>query len=165
MRDYDEYPIIIKDYGVVFTGILLFMVIVIIASYFMGHYPKNEFKELVDTINFLSAMCFIFYVPYLFLLEIPKNFKRKPSFFEFSDDKIYYCHISYEDKNDKITYEITAPIKHVKQVSFCIVTEVFERQGRKDYLSAWRIFFCKSSIAIPLSKLFWFMYYLCTYIF
>jgi hypothetical protein len=130
----------------------------------VGHYPKNEFKELADTINFLGILYCIFYMPYLLLLEIPRNFKKKPSFFEFSDNKIYYCQLPHEDGNDKIIHEVTAPIKYIKQVSFCIVTDVSERQGRKDYLSAWKIFFCKSSIAIPLTKLFWFMDYFCTYI-
>lgn len=48
-----------KDYGVVFTSILLLMIVVIVISYFAGHNPKNEFKDILSTIKFIVIVCFV----------------------------------------------------------------------------------------------------------
>jgi hypothetical protein len=49
----------VKDYGVVFTSILLLMIVVIVISYFAGHNPKNEFKDILSTIKFIVIVCFV----------------------------------------------------------------------------------------------------------
>jgi hypothetical protein len=112
----------------------------------------------------MGIMYCILYIPYAIFLKIPKNFKKEPSFFKFLNNEIYYCNKSHESKNGKIIYEVTAPIKYIKQINFCVVTEVWQRHGRKHYLSPWGLF-RKSAIAIPLTKLFSFTNYFCTYIF
>jgi hypothetical protein len=162
VRDYDKEPIVVKDYGALFAGIFLAIIIIAIAIYAIGHNPKDEFKEFLPTVQFIAIMYCILCAPYVLILKAPKRFKKKPSLFEFSDNKIYHCRMLHE-KNDKIIYEVTAPIKYIKQISFCIVTETHERHGRKHYLSSWGLF-RKSSIAIPLTKLFCFTNYFCTYI-
>jgi hypothetical protein len=164
VRDYDREPIVVKDYSALFTGIFLVMILVAITSYAIGHNPKDEFKDILSAIKFIVIMCCVMYLPYVLLIMMPKSFKKYPSFFSFLNNEIYYCEISHDYKKKKIIKEITAPIKHIKQISFCIVTETYKRHGRKHYLSSWGLF-RKSSIAIPLTKLFSFTHYLFTHIF
>jgi hypothetical protein len=44
-----------------------------------------------------------------------------PSYFEFSNDHIKYYEFNYEEKQKTLLTVKKAQIKHIKQVSFCIV--------------------------------------------
>jgi hypothetical protein len=164
LRDYDKNPIAIKDYGAMFVNTFIFTLLMIAVSYVIANHIEEDLERVSSTIRVIGAILGIFYFSHVLFIQIPKNFKKNPSFFKFSNDEIYYCELCHEYKNEKIVKEITIQTKYIKQISFCVVSEMWKRYGRKHYLSSWGLF-RKSSIAIPLTKLFSFVNYLCTYVF
>jgi hypothetical protein len=162
LRDYDKYPIVVKDYGAIFKNTFISIIFIIMVSYVIANHIEEDLERISSTIRVIGAIIGIFYLPHVLFIQIPKNFRKNPSFFKFSNNEIYYCELCHEYKNEEITKEITAQIEYIKQISFCVVPEMWKRYGRKHYLSSWGLF-RKSAIAIPLTKLFSFANYLCTY--
>jgi hypothetical protein len=166
LRDYDKEPIIIRDYGTVFgciLGIVVIFCLIVFISYklFSGIYIDKDFTY-VD-IGFSCALIVVLLIA-LFII-LPKEAKEKLGIFKFTNEKIHYS-IFKENKNPdyvEIFDEYMAYTKYIKQVSFCIVSDLKDRYGRKHYLSSWGLF-RKSSIAIPLEKLFIFTLYLIEYL-
>jgi hypothetical protein len=96
------------------------------------------------------------------LYQLPKRFKKSPSYFSFSDSNISQIEYYYDHKNKMI--KIIAPLGNVKYVSFCVVSELQERYGRLHYLTPWQLY-RKSSIGVHIGKTVLYIRFLLTYIF
>jgi hypothetical protein len=163
LRDYDKEPIIIKDYGAIFSMTLFFTIFGIAGSYAIATWIEEDLEQLSTTIRVIGAIYGIFYISYMLFILIPKNFNKTPSFFKFSNENIYYRKLSHAHKKEKILNEINADTRYIQKVYFCVIPELCERFGRKHYLTSWQMF-RKSAIAIPLIKLYSFLYYWLTFL-
>jgi hypothetical protein len=159
----DDEPIVVKDYGVLFAKSLLVLLAIVILLTVLK-FAEEDFATTKSSIRTIGVIACAIYILLLIVVKIPRRFHKIPSYFEFSNDCIKYCEFDYERKQKTILTTKEAQIQHLKQVSFCVVTELYQRFGRKHHLSAWKMF-RKSAIAIPLTKLFCFTYYLITFLF
>jgi hypothetical protein len=110
-------------------------------------------------------MLFIIFLLFALIVIFPKEAARRLSVFKFTDDKIFYQEFKNDKKQDYIEIfdERLSYGKYIRQVSFCIMAEVWQRYGRKHYLSSWGLF-KKSPVAMPLTKLLEFISYLLGYL-
>ncbi|MDR1007341.1 MAG: hypothetical protein LBL65_02095 [Campylobacteraceae bacterium] len=166
MRDYDKEPIVVKDYGVFFgvirAGIIIFfLMIFILYNIFSIVFLDKNFNYIKICFEIAIVLFFLFTLVVIF----PKEAAQRLSIFKFTNDRICYKEFKY-NKNQNYTEIFDERLiynKYIKQVSFCIVAEVWQRYGRKHYLSSWGLF-KKSPIAIPLTKLLEFASYLLGYL-
>jgi hypothetical protein len=164
VRDYDREPIVARDYSVLFGSVIVAFITVCLILLFMYNilsiiadanldYVKIGFKAFLITILLISLIIFF-----------PKEITQFRGIFKFTNNNIYYQEFKNNKNPDYVEMidECIAQNKYIKQISFCIVVELYKRYGRKHYLSSWGLF-KKSSIAIPLTKLFSFMCYFLGY--
>ena len=162
-RDYDEEPIIIKDYGAYFQYSLTMLIICVVFIIWIKDLLDGDFKEfslenlLFKSVLFILIIWFIFY-----LYKLPKRFKKFPSYFYFSNSEIIQIEYLYDHKEKMI--KTVAPLQNVENVSYCIVSELQERYGRLHYLTPWQLY-RKSSIGVHIGKLVLYIRFLLTYIF
>jgi hypothetical protein len=118
-------------------------------------YVKVAFKSFL-IVMFLISLTLLF----------PRELKYLRGTFKFTNNNIYYqkfknnINSNYTETLD----ECMAQSQYIKQISFCVMTELYKRYGRKHYLSSWGLF-RKSTIAIPLTKFSCFTCYILVYIF
>jgi hypothetical protein len=161
-RDYDDEPIIIKDYGAYFQyslGMLIMCLVLIIwfKDWFDGNIKKLELKEILfDGILLILILWFLYY-----LYNLSKNFKKLPSYFYFSDSEIYQIEYFYDYKEKMI--KTISPLDSAEYISYCIVAELQERYGRLHYLTTWQLY-RKSSIGVHIGKLVLYIRFLLTYL-
>lgn len=162
-RDYDRNAVVIKDYGAYFQAGFLMLLLPLILILWIGDFQNGRFEK----INFYSFEFFRIVITVLFMLwfvnylfKLPNRFKQAPSIFSFAENEIHHSRYMYDGDFGKI--EIHAPVKNIKLVAFCIVSELPYRYGRWHYLSSWQLY-RKSSIGIHIGKATLFLRYLITY--
>lgn len=164
IRDYNKEPIVIKDYGSYFQSSLI-MVLGVIAIYIItGQVLDGSFQTLhyyeFAFMRIIFVVLFIFwYVHYIY--KFSYEFEKKPSFFKFTSDEIYYENPFYDKEELKIKFHV--PVMSIEKVSCCVVAELPERHGRWHHLSSWQLY-RQSSIGVHIGKATLFIRYLATYI-
>ena len=159
MRNYDENPIIINDYGALFLAgwyIILFSILV------FGFAFSDYDYGLLHRIYLIALPAYLvlsdLHDTYIFA---PRVFKQKPSFFRFSSEQIY--HIEYVYVNKVESKEKIALVKDVEKVYFCVISELDRRYGRFHFFTPYQLY-KKSSIGVHFNKTKDFIRYLLVYL-
>ncbi len=103
MRNYDENPIIINDYGALFLVgwyIILYSIIVFVFAFSDYELLYRIYLIVLPT----SFLLFCLYNTYVFA---PRVFKQKPNFFRFSSEQIYhieYVYVNKVESKEKIAF-------------------------------------------------------------
>ena len=161
-RDYDKDPIVIKDYGAYFQYGIAQLILLIVLLIWLKNWISGDFKEfnqgrLLFEIALLALVIWFLY----YLYQLPKKFRTSPSYFYFSNSEIFQVEYFYDSESKNI--KTVAPLANVKNVSFCIVSELQERYGRLHYLTPWQLY-RKSSIGVHIGKTVLYIRFLLTYI-
>ena len=157
LRNYDENPIIINDYGALFLAgwyIILFSILVF--GFAFSDYGLLHRIYLIALPAYL-VLSFL-HDTYIFA---PRVFKQKPSFFRFSSEQIYHIEYVYENKvesEEKIVF-----VKDVEKVYFCVISELDSRYGRFHFFTPYQLY-KKSSIGVHFNKTKDFIRYLLVYL-
>jgi hypothetical protein len=163
-RDYDKNPIVIKDYGAYFQASFLMLLIPLLVILWIEDFKNGRFQNIniysFEFIRFLVSVLFCFWFFY-YLFKLSSRFQSTPSKFIFYNSCIIHTRYIYD--GSKYKDEIVAPLK-IKEVSFCIVTELTFRYGRLHYLTSWQLY-RKSSIGVHIGKTVLYIRFLLTYIF
>lgn len=160
-RDYDKNPIKITNYSVLFESYFVALIVLVgiplaFNDLYYGFLGQEKF-------NIITVVIFIFmiYEIYVLLIDYPKKFKEKPSFFTFNQNTIQYHHIYLQKIKDDLNLMVN--INNINKISRCIVCELPESYGRWHYLTSWQLY-RKSSIGVHIGKATLFIRYLITYI-
>lgn len=163
VRDYDKDPIIIKDYGAYFQYGITQLILLVVLVIWIKNWINDDFFGFSQSRLIFEGALLIFAIWFLFYLyQLPKRFKKSPSYFYFSNSEIYQVEYFYDHKEKYI--KKIAPLDHVEYISFCVVSELQERYGRLHYLTSWQLY-RKSSIGVHIGKLVLYIRFLLTYIF
>lgn len=159
MRNYDENPIIVNDYGALFLAgwyIILFSIL------FFGFAFSDYDYGLLYRIYLIALPAYLvlsfLHDTYIFA---PRVFKQKPSFFRFSSEQIYhieYVYVNKVESKEKITL-----VKDVEKVYFCVISELDRRYGRFHFFTPYQLY-KKSSIGVHFNKTKDFIRYLLVYL-
>lgn len=162
-RNYDKEPIIIKDYGAYFQASFLMLLVPLLIILWIGDYQNNRFQNMnlysFEFIRLVISLAFCLWFFY-YLFKLSSRFQSTPSKFIFYNS--YIKHIRYMYDGSNYMDEIVAPLK-IKDVSFCVVTELTFRHGRLHYLTSWQLY-RKSSIGVHIGKLVLYIRFLLTYL-
>jgi len=163
-RNYDENPIKIIDYGVLFElsiGIIIFT----IAFPFIVIDLNNIYQSRIF-FNFEALRVYVLisvatWFFYKFFISYPNNFKNNKSYFLFTNEFVEYYYFG-ENKDYK---EIQSKIElsQIRQIDFCIICELPHRYARWHKLTAWQLY-RQSSIGVHIGKATIFLRYLVQYI-
>lgn len=161
LRDYDENPIRIINYSVLFESHL----VVLIGLVGIPLLINDIYKIILGNGNFtitllITALAWIYFI-YLIFIDYPKKNKDKPSWFVFYQNKIQYQHKYLQIEKDDLT--LTVPINKINKISFSIINELPDSYGRWHYLSSWKLY-RKSSIGVHIGKTTLFFRYFLTYL-
>ena len=160
-RDYDEEPIVITNYSVLYESHLI-MLIALIGVPLLGNKIYNVMiAGNRITPDIVIGLVIWIYLLYLMFWVYPKGFKKKKNFFIFTDKFIKY-HYEYIAKDDA-DIDLIMDTDKVKNITHCIVCELPDSYGRWHYLSAWKLY-RKSSIGVHIGKVTLFMRYFMTYL-
>jgi hypothetical protein len=163
-RDYDEEPIVIKDYGAYFqASFIMFLVLLVMISW-VNDFQNARFESIsVYSFEFIRLAISVIFCLWFFyyMFKISSKFKSTPSMFYFYKDKIHYIRYMYDGSSHKD--DITSPL-NIEEVSFCIVPELTFRYGRLHYLTSWQLY-RKSSIGVHVGKSVLYLRFLLNYIF
>lgn len=163
--DYDEEPIIIKDYGAYFQLsflMLIFLVVLVLWIFDLknARFETIEFNSFEFIRIFIVAILMLWFV--YFLYKLPKYFETRPSFFKFSNQNFQYIENFYD--KDGIKVEFNLSVTSIQCVSFCVVAELQDRYGRWNIDSTWKKK-RKFAFDIDFAELIIFMRYFVTYLF
>ena len=157
MRNYDENPIIINDYGALFLAgwyIILYSILVFVFAF-------SDYELLYRIYLIALPASFLLFCLYNTYVFAPRVFKQKPSFFRFSSEQIY--HIEYVYVNKVESKEKIALVKDVEKVYFCVISELDRRYGRLHFFTPYQLY-KKSSIGVHFNKTKDFIRYLLVYL-
>lgn len=160
-RNYDQNPIVIRDYGVLFESYLIVLIGLIGIPLLMNDIYKVVFENENFTFNILLTLIVWIYFFYLIFIDYPKKFKEHPSFFIFKENYIEYILKYLQKKEDNL--HLIVPIVQIDHVSFCIMSELPDRYGRLHYLTPWKLY-RNSSIGVHIGKVVLFLRYMTTYV-
>lgn len=157
MRNYDENPIIINDYGALFLAgwyIILYSILVFVFAF-------SDYGLLYRIYLIALPASFLLFCLYNTYVFAPRVFKQKPSFFRFSSEQIY--HIEYVYVNKVESEEKIVLVKDVEKVYFCVISELDSRYGRFHFFTPYQLY-KKSSIGVHFNKTKDFIRYLLVYL-
>jgi len=137
-RDYDKEPLVIKDYGNLFKYIFQICVIWIIFFYKdISIIMNNTFVEIlsngalfsIKTIIIMPCTLIFIIVTYYFI-EVKKTYKGL-CYFKFTNTEIYYQSYNENYRSFKTFLKKNTNIDNVKKISFCVMSDLPRRYGRK----------------------------------
>ncbi len=161
-REYDEEPIKIINYSVLFERYLIALLLLIGIPLFIGKIEQrisleNNLEILMLTFEIILTL----YLAYITFIVPTIKFKDKKSFFTFKKNSLQY-HYEYL-MIDKEDIGLTMDIKQIKSISYCTICELPESYGRWHHLTSWQLY-RKSSIGVHIGKATLYIRYLLTYV-
>ena len=157
MRNYDENPIIINDYGALFlAGWYIIIHCIILSALILG--DSSLFVRAIFIVLEACIVVFFLHETYIFA---PRVFKQIPRFFRFSSEQIY--HIEHIYSKEVQSREKIALVKDVEKVYFCVISELDRRYGRFHFFTPYQLY-KKSSIGVHFNKTRDFIRYLLVYL-
>ncbi len=154
MRDYDKEPIKIIDRAVYFQANSLFIALI---SFYALYRSDTTAINLLKFNNKDSFLLLIAAVLFIAQIQWYVKCRRKISYFEFFNDKIYYEFAHDSERNKCID------ASNADKINFCIVSELIDSFGRFHYFSSYELY-KKSSIGVHIGKLALFLYYTINFI-
>lgn len=161
-RDYDDNPIRIINYSVLFESHLVVLIGLVGIGLLINDVYKIIFENGTFTINLIiTALVWIYFI-YLIFIDYPKKNKDKPSCFVFYQNTIQYHYRYLLREEDDLM--LTVPINQINKISFSIINELPESYGRWNIDSTWKTK-RKFAIDIDFSELILLIRYVITYLF
>ena len=173
MRNYDENPIIINDYGAYFEkNAIIFISIFSFYMFFTSDFKLIEIFDIQNLSYLVWLLLLIFLLPFIFCWCL--RCKDRPSYFKFEKEKIAYV---YHEPIKPISKQIIhwlyfssavyepkiCDIHDIKEINFCVVSELFNRFGRFHYFKPYELY-KKTSIGVHIGKSILFIYYTLNFI-
>ena len=121
MRDYDKEPIKIIDRAVYFQANSLFIALI---SFYALYRSDTTAIDLLKFNNKDSFLLLIAVVLFIAQIQWYVKCRRKISYFEFFNDKIYYEFAHDSERNKCID------ASNADKINFCIVSELIDSFGR-----------------------------------
>lgn len=159
-RDYDQDPIKIINYSVLFESYLILIIAIFALPLLI-----IDLEHLViagDSLTLrLSAITIVWiYLLYIIFFDYPKKFKLKKSHFLFMQNSLHYHYIYLQKIENDLN--LIVDIENISQVANCIVCELPQSYGRWHHLTPWQLY-RKSSIGVHIGKATLFLRYIITY--
>ena len=167
-RDYDQEPIVVKNYAVYFEGNILYILTFVVIYLWIGDLKNIKFEEIIFySFDFLRMALYIFLIfnaLHYSWKVLPKRFKNLPSTFIFTNHFISHTRYLYDDDKDTKTNHFEVDIKYILQVNYCVMTELPDQYGRWNVDSTWKR---KRKFAkdIDFGEFLFLIYYTITYLF
>ncbi len=159
-RDYNQDPIKIINYSVLFESYLVALILLVGLPLMIDNLHQVILGTENPSIIAIAIFCFMLYDFYLLLIDYPKKFKEKPSYFLFKQNEIQYHYIYLQKKENDL--DLIVNINNIDKISSCIVCELPESYGRWHHLTSWQLY-RKSSIGVHIGKITLYLRHLITY--